>query len=43
MKDNTTTCCSSHRKAERKLEREKWQLVVIAKVLAFLTAWITHC
>ncbi len=43
MKDNNTTCCESHRKAERKLEREKWQLVVIAKVLAFLTAWITHC
>ncbi len=43
MKDNNTTCCGSHRKAESKLEREKWQLVVIAKVLAFLTSWITHC
>ncbi len=42
MKNNSHHCCSS-RKAERKLEREKWQLVVIAKVLAFLTAWITHC
>jgi hypothetical protein len=33
----------SHRKAERKLERELGRLMVIAKILVFLTAWITHC
>ncbi len=35
--------CVSCRKMERKLELEKWWLVVIARALAFLTVWITHC
>ncbi len=33
----------SHRKMERRHELEKWWLVVIARALAFLTVWITHC
>ncbi len=40
-KDKTN--CPSHRKMERKLELKKWQLVVLARVLALLSALITHC
>ena len=42
MKNNNHRWCY-YRKAERKLECELGRLMVIAKVLAFLAAWITHC
>ena len=35
--------CLSHRKMERKLKLKIMCLVVIARALALLTVWITHC